>query len=136
MDNMETRVSVLETKVIANTIKIDETQDMIMKFFEKLDDHITEENQHDIELQKGMVKVTDAVIHLTDELTHTNSTLSEIGLIAKTNNLQLVKIDSAWSTVLKLSAIFVTVIAALWGVYHFTIDHSEVVEQIISKIVK
>ena len=125
MENMETRVSVLETKVQANTVKIDETQNMITKFFDKLDRHIEEETQHDIELQKGMIKVTDVVEHLTAELSHTNTTLKEFSEMTKGNNIQLVKLDSAWTTVLKICGVIVMVISGVWLVWSFTMNHPE-----------
>ena len=107
--SIQERISVIETKVDEHTYKLD-------KFFEKLDQHILEESENDHLLQSGMN-------NLTEQLMETNNNLRTITEVVTGNNIQLIKIDTAWATILKLITVIVVLISAGWAVYTFAVSH-------------
>jgi len=110
------RVAVLETKVIGIREEVGGLVQLTNIFYEKLDQHIIDETENDVKL-RGDVQ------SLTAELRETNTNLKTISSVVAGNNIKLVQIDSIWATVVKIGGILTLVVAGLWAVYEFYVEH-------------
>jgi hypothetical protein len=131
---MQERVSILEIRMDNQDIKFEATQSLITKFFDKLDDHIVSETQHDAELQRGLVQVTTVVQGLTDTLSKTNEKLDSFSTMAIGTKDTVSSAQTAWFTVVKVVTVLAILISGAWAVYEFTVAHPNEVHVIKGKI--
>lgn len=121
---IDERLGILETKVDNHQEKLEENQILLNKFLEKFDEHIVEEITNTKSIEQTMIKVTNTVDNLTNEISRTNKSLETLA----SDMAPTVKTVNRWSTrvstILKTINVIGIIIAAAWAVFTFTVEHA------------
>lgn len=113
------RVSVLEVRADNLSIKTIETQDLLQKFISRFDNHTVAEENNTQELSTTLVKVTNTVDNLANEIKRTNDTLISFAGKVEITHDKVSKWDTIAKTLIKTATVISIVIGAVWTVYTF-----------------
>lgn len=120
---IEERVSVLEIKVEHYSSVLEDNQEMLMKFFDRFDEHLRSQSSHTANLENTLIKVTTIVDNLAHEMARTNEALSSVAEKMDTTTEKV----NEWGTIAKTLAKVVVsttiLVSGIWTVYAFSIDH-------------
>lgn len=125
------RVALLEIRADNHADALDKNQELLMKFFEKLDEHITEETVTIFKIETGMNNISNVVSNLTEEIKHTNGHLTKFSEKIESTSDKVNKWDTIAATLIKITSILAIAISATWTVYTFVVDHSD---QVITRV--
>ena len=124
---LEERVAVLEIRADQHSEKLDVNNDLLVKFIDRLDEHIAQENIHDNKMENTLTRVTTVVDNLTSEISRTNTTMEKFIIKLDDTTTTVSKWDTIAKTSVKIAGIVAVLIGACWAVWTFAIDHPRVI---------
>lgn len=125
---IDERIAVLEVRVDNIDTRHSDSQEMLEKFFNKLDEHITEETGHTITINTTMLKVSNTVDNLTNEIKRTNDNLVSFATKVEDTHVKVSHWHSAIQTTAKICVILSVIISAGWAVFEFKYHKPDIVQ--------
>ena len=110
------RVAVLETQVDNHTQDIEENRRTTDKLLQRLDQHVIEEGNRNLQLQAKLIHVTDSVENLSKSIIDTNGTLKELATISRGNADTILKWDFIVVLTAKIFAAIAVVASLGWTI--------------------
>ena len=110
------RVAVLETQVDNHTQDIEENRRTTDKLLQRLDQHVIEEGNRNLQLQAKLIHVTDSVENLSKSIIDTNGTLKELATISRGNADTILKWDFIVVLTAKIFAAIAVVTSLGWTI--------------------
>ena len=110
------RVAVLETQVDNHTQDIEENRRTTDKLLQRLDQHVIEEGNRNLQLQAKLIHVTDSVENLSKSIIDTNGTLKELATISRGNADTILKWDFIVLLTAKIFAAIAVVVSLGWTI--------------------
>ena len=117
------RVSVLEIRINDHDIRITDHKELIEKFFNKFDQHITEENNQAMSISNTMIKVSNTVDNLTNEIKRTNDTLMDFASKVDTAHDKITEWDIIIKTIAKVAIVGSILVGGAWSLFTFVASH-------------
>lgn len=121
------RISVVETRIDQHEKRFDENQSILLKFFDRFDEHMIEDAKTNVELGFALT----ALMEKTDL---TNETLKSIERQSDNTTKDVDKAKTIWETISKVVIVVSVVVSAVWAVYTFYYGNPATIES-LSKIV-
>ena len=125
------RISLLEYRVDSHGTQLDDNKQLLEKFLDKFEHHISDESDASKSMQSTMVKVTTVVDSLTTEIKRTNDTLTTFNEKLDVTHTKVTEWDSAAKAIIKVALVLATLVSAGWTVFEFYETHPT--QQIESK---
>ena len=117
------RISLLEYRVDSHGAQLDDNKQLLEKFLDKFEHHISDESDASRSMQTTMVKVTTVVDSLTTEIKRTNDTLTTFNEKLDVTHTKVTEWDSAARAIIKVALVLATLISAGWTVFEFYETH-------------
>lgn len=122
------RVSILEIQVDNHATKLEENQEMLIKFFDRFDNHLENQTSQNRVLETTLVKVSTVVDNLTQEISRTNTTMGEFTDKVNLTSKKVAQWDTVSKTLVKVATVAALLISAGWAVYTFAVEHAPTVQ--------
>lgn len=113
------RVSILEIQVDNHATKLEQNQEMLIKFFDRFDNHLENQTNQNRVLETTLVKVSTVVDNLTQEISRTNTTMGEFTEKVNLTSKKVSQWDTIAKTLIKVCSVGAIVVGALWTVYTY-----------------
>ena len=110
------RVAVLEIQVDNHTQDIEQNRKITDKLLQRLDQHVIEEGNRNLQLQAKLIHVTDSVENLSKSIIDTNGTLKELATISRGNADTILKWDFVVLLTAKIFAALALVASVGWTI--------------------
>jgi len=128
---LEERISILEIRTDNHQTTINDTQDLMQRLFDKFDSHISEEMVQSQSISNTMIKVSNTVDNLTNEIKRTNDTLVTFATKVDTTHDKVNEWDTIVKTIAKIVTILAIITGAGWSILSFVVDHKDTITQTI-----
>ena len=136
----EIRLAVAESRIEMHSFLMESNQELTAKLVDRLDLHIQESSRRDEDIRSELANVTvaitannAAVISLTHVVADATTAIKEVSTLSRSNQIDLIQINTAWHTVAKVASIAVIVFGAIWGVATYVIDHMDTGSTVVKK---
>lgn len=116
------RVSVLEIRADNSDQRHEDTQELLHKFISKFDGHLVAEETHTRTLSTTLIRVTNTVDNLTNEIKRTNDTIATFATKVEHTHEKVSQWDTVIKTLIKVAVIGSIVTGAMWAVFTFAVD--------------
>lgn len=113
------RVSILEIQVDSHAAKLENNQEMLIKFFDRFDDHLVKQADQNKSLETTLVKVSTTVDNLASEISRTNATMEDFTIKMDSTSRKVNQWDTIAKTLIKVATIASIVVGAAWTVYTY-----------------
>ena len=123
------RVSILEIQVDNHATKLEENQEMLIKFFDRFDNHLENQTNQNRVLETTLVKVSTVVDNLTQEISKTNTTMSDFTEKVNVTSKKVAQWDTIAKTLIKVATVSAIIISAAWTVYTYVDTKTQQVEK-------
>ena len=128
----DVRIAVAESRLDSHAQMLENNQELTAKLVDRLDVHIQESMKRDEGIRSELAKVSvaisennSAVVNLTTVVGEATTAIKDISAITRDNQLDLVKIDTAWHTVAKVATIVAIAVSSAWGLGTYVLDRMD-----------
>jgi hypothetical protein len=121
---LEERVAVLEIQVDNHATKLEDNQEMLIKFFDRFDRHLETQAETNKILNGTLIKVGSVVDNLSSELSKTNRTVTAFADRLDVTSKTVTTWDTIAKTIIKIAIVLATVLSGAWAVYNHITDYS------------
>jgi hypothetical protein len=93
--------------------------ELTARIVDRLDTHIQDSNRRELEMSNNLVRVTEAVTHLSATVGETNSTLAKMARMAEGHSTTIGQWRAGWRALVTAATVAGMVVSAGWAVYTY-----------------